>query len=190
VLAEELIVIDADSPLWRGMRPLLDAALRLEQHDEGYTWHGWNKEQVDTFLKGLPTPCSLVAGVWETTPARDDKPEQEQLVLGLVCEVVEGEVRSLRTFEALTEAGLKPMIELEAGLEDALYIMRAAKCAVAPVAWALFTDKPTWNAWIFGDAADAEDNVEEEEVIDKGELLTSLARRGQCVLMGSQTTHR
>jgi len=29
VLAEELVVLDADSPLWSAARPLLEAALRL-----------------------------------------------------------------------------------------------------------------------------------------------------------------
>jgi hypothetical protein len=189
VLAEELMVIDADSDLWRVVRPLLDAALRLEQHDDQYTWHGWNKAQIDIFLKSLPALCSLVAGVWETDPACDDTPEQEKLVIGIVCEVREGEVRSLRTFEALVEAGLKPVKQLEPGYEDAIDIMCATKSVVAPVAGALFTDKATWNAWIFGDAEGVETEIEKEAVIAKGELLAGFARQGRCVLMGSQTAH-
>jgi hypothetical protein len=189
VLAEELMIIDADSPLWFTARPLLDAALRLEQHNAGYIWHGWNKEQIDAFLNGLPSPCSLLAGVWQTEPAHGNKPEEEKLAIGIVCEVVEGEVCSLRTFGALTQSGLKPASELEAGFEDAVAIMRAAKSAVAPVAWALFTDISTWNTWIFGDG-DAEVAVERNGVVDKGELLARLARQGKCVLMGSQTARR
>jgi hypothetical protein len=189
VLAEEFVVIDANAVLWRAARPLLDAALRLDQSHEQYTWHGWNKTQIDIFLKSLPSPCSLVVGVWETEPAQDDTPEQERLVIGIVCEVGEGEVRTLRTFEALAETGLKPVEQLEPGFEEAIDIIRAAKKAVAPVAWALFTDRATWNTWIFGDADEVEAADGEEEIINKGELLASFARQGRCVLLGSQTAH-
>ena len=64
VLAEELCVLDGDSALWRPARPLLDAALRLEQNDDTYSWHGWNKQQIIAFLDQLPQKCSLVVGVW------------------------------------------------------------------------------------------------------------------------------
>ncbi len=189
VLADEFMVIDAESRLWQAVRQLLDAALRLEQQHGLNTWHGWNKAQIDIFLKSLPSPCSLVAGVWETGSARDEPPKQEQLVIGVVCEVQEGEVCSLRTFEALAEAGLKPVEQVEPGFEDAIDIMRAAKKAVAPVAWALFTDKITWDAWVFGDADYVEAANGVEGIIDKGELMASFARQGRCVLMGSQTAH-
>src|SRR5205085_4081448 len=97
----------------RAARPLLDVALRLEQNEDTYSWHGWSKKQISLFLKNLPPLCSLVLGVWETMPGSDDKSGQarEELRLGIVCEVVEGEVRSIRTFEALTAAGLKPTNE-------------------------------------------------------------------------------
>ena len=49
------------------------------------------------------------------------------------------EVRSIRTFEALIAAGLKPIKQLEPSYEEALEIMRAARVQIAPVAWALFT---------------------------------------------------
>src|SRR5438552_929145 len=126
VLTEELVVIDGDSQLWRAARPLLDVALRLEQNDDIYSWHGWGKEQIDIFLKNLPHMCSLVLGVWETMPVSEDESgqEREELRLGIVCEVVEGKVRSIRTFEALTAAGLKPVNELEPGIDDALEIIR------------------------------------------------------------------
>ena len=95
MLAEELVVIDGDSQLWRAARPLLDVALRLEQNDDSYSWHGWSKEHMNTFLKGLPPLCSLVLGVWETVPGLEDEggQDREELRLGVVCEVVEGEVR-------------------------------------------------------------------------------------------------
>ena len=105
------------------------------------------------------------------------------LVLGCVCEVLKGEICSIRTFKALEEAGLLPMRELEPGFEHAREIMRVAKKLVAPVAWALFTDKVTWDEWLFADDGDG-------MVIDKGELLALLARQGRCVLLGNQTTHQ
>ncbi len=76
----------------------------------------------------LPSRCSLVAGVWETEAAGTAR-EQEYLVLGCICEVVEGEVRSVRTFEALTAAGLKAVKHLEPGFEDAFEIMQGAGSA-------------------------------------------------------------
>ncbi len=127
VLADEFMVIDAESRLWQAVRPLLDVALRLAQQHEQFTWHGWNKAQIEIFLKSLPSPCSLVASAWEMGPGQNDALEQEKLVVGMVCEVHEGEVCSLRTFEALAEAGLKSVEQLEPGFEDAIDIMRAAK---------------------------------------------------------------
>ena len=182
MLADELVVLDAGSRLWEPARALLATALRLEQHDDTYTWHGWDKRQMSEFLKNLPSPCSVVVAVWETIPAEDGAEEHEELVLGVVCEVVEGEVRSIGTFDALIAAGLKPLKELEPGFDDAIEIMRAARELMGPVAWALFIEKPTWNEWLFasGDAG---------AVVDKGELLASFARQGRCVLMGNQTRH-
>jgi len=184
VLAEELLVFDAASPLWNATRPLLDVALRLEQYDESYTWHGWNKQQISTFLKSLPPRCSLVVGVWKTASAGNDEEqhEYESLVLGVVCEVVDGEVCSIRSFEALAEYGLKAVEDLEPGVDDALEIMRVVRAQVAPVAWALFTDKAAWDEWLF--AGD-----DKGSVVNKGDILASLARQGRCVIMGSQTGH-
>lgn len=179
MLAEELLVIDAHAPLWQTARPLLDVALRLSQNDETYNWHGWHKHQMQNFLDSLPGQCSLVLGVWETVPQEANEAEHEQLVLGIVCEVDAGEVRSVRTFEALAAAGLKPVHELEPGVEDALEIMRIARTEAGPVAWALFMEKAAWDEWLF---AGDEDGV----AADKAEFLASLARQGRCVLMGSQ----
>lgn len=187
VLAEELVVIDAQSPLWATARPLLDAALRLEQNDENYVWHGWNKQQIESLLANLPPRCSLVVGVWEVQADEGTAIEQEILSVGIVCEVVDGTVTSIRTFDALMEAGLKATNELEPGFEDAVAIMRAARSMVAPVAWALFTDRETWNEWVLGCNEDDGDGV--NSVRDKGELLATLAREGRCVLMGSRTAH-
>ena len=190
VLAEELLVLDGDSALWQPVRPLLDAALRLEQNDDTYSWHGWNKRQVNNFLQNLPPRCSLIVGVWESENDVGEGAafEREPLVLGVVCEVVEGEVHSIRTFEALATAGLKPTDQLEPGIEDALEIMRQAKIQVAPVAWALFTDRTTWNEWLLADDADGGDG-EDGGVIGKGALLSSFSSKGRCVLMGSQAAH-
>jgi hypothetical protein len=184
VLAEELVVIDGDSQLWHTARPLLNAALRLEQNDDTYSWHGWGKEQIHIFLKNLPPLSSLVLGVWETVPGVEDESEQtrEELRLGIVCEVVESEVRSIRTFEALTAAGLKPINELEPGIDDALEIMRVARTQIAPIAWALFIEKAAWDEWLFAEGRDG-------AVIDKGDVLASLARQGRCVILGSQVAH-
>jgi hypothetical protein len=183
VLADELVVLDADSHLWRAARPLLDAALRLDQHNDTYSWHGWDKQQMSRFLKNLPSPCSLIVGVWETISTEDDTAEREELALGIVCEVVEGEIRSICTFEALASAGLKPIKQLEPGFDDAIEIMRVARKFVAPVAWALFIEKMAWDEWLFAAGDDG-------AVVNKGELLASFARQGCCVLMGSQTTHQ
>ena len=160
----------------------MDAALRLEQNESDYSWHGWCKEEIGQFLKSLPARCSLVVGVWETLDEESGALEEELLWLGLACEVVRGEICSVRTFEALREAGLKGIGQLEPGIEDALEIMRVVRTAVAPVAWALFTDRATWNEWLFASAEDG-------GIIDKGEVLAALARQGRCVLLGSQTAH-
>jgi hypothetical protein len=178
LLAEELTVVDGDSPLWQAVRPLLDVALRLEQLDGAYSWHGWSKRQIDTFLANLPPQCSLVVGVWETEAGTAG--EREFLVLGFVCEVVGGEVCSVRTFESLAAAGLKAVKHLEPGFEDAFEIMRVARTQVAPVAWGLFTDRTTWDEWLFASNGDV------GEVIDKGELLASFACKGRCVLLSSE----
>lgn len=178
MLAEELLIIDGDAPLFRPLRPLVDSALRLDHSDDAYNWHGWNKAQIERFLQSLSQPCSLVAGVWETVPGEGETPEQEKLVLGCVCEVRDGEVQTIRTFEALAQAGLKAVDQLEPGIEDALEIMRAAR-SIAPVAYALFIEKPAWDEWIFA-------NREDGGVVDKGEALAAIAREGRCVLMGSQ----
>ncbi len=183
MLAEELIVVDPDSPLWSSARPYLDIALRLEQSDDSYSWHGWHKHQIEQFLKNLPPRCSLVIGVWETLSTEETASSQhEPLILGVACEVLEGQVCSIRTFEALTAAGLKPASHLEPGIDDALEIMRLVRAQIAPVAWALFTNKATWDEWLFTSATNG-------GIIDKGEILTALARQGRCVLLGSQSTH-
>lgn len=179
MLAEELTVLDVDSALWRAARPLLDAALLLEQNETSYSWYGWNKQQVDVFLKELPAKSSLVVGVWEVVAEEGAKAVHELLTLGVVCEVVEGEVHSVRTFEALSDVGLNASEQLEPGIEDALEIMRVVNAEVAPVAWALFTDKATWDEWLFAHGDDG-------GAMNKGELLASLARQGRCVLLGSQ----
>jgi hypothetical protein len=180
VLAEELSVIDADSPLWGRMRPLLDIVLRLEQ-DDTWVWHGWSKSELNAFLQSLPMHCSLVVGVWET--GIDERGQaREQLILGGVCEVIEAKIHTIRTFEALADPDLPPVQELEPGFEHALAIMRVARIQVAPVAWALFTDRTTWEEWLFvvGD---------DEAEINKGDVLASFAHQGRCVLLGSQATH-
>jgi hypothetical protein len=163
------------------LRPLLDAALRLEWNDESYSWHGWDKAQIQKFLDSLPASCSLVAGIWETFP--DGEQAVERLVVGFLCEVREGIIRTIRTFDSLVEAGLKPVDQLEPGIEDALEIMRLARRLTSPVAWALFIEKAAWDAWLF--AADKHGGV-----VDKGEVLAQYAHQGKCVLLGSQAAHQ
>jgi hypothetical protein len=173
VLSEELLILDAESSLWHRIGPLLDAALRLEQREGSYAWHGWRKQQINAFLQRLPAHCALLLGVWETTAD-----QREVLALGCVCEVSEGEICSIRTFEAL---GNVPLVqELEPGFEHAAALMQAARVQVAPVAWALFTDKPTWDEWLLTEEVDG-------HVVGKGELLATLASQGRCVLLGNQT---
>jgi hypothetical protein len=181
VLVEELAVIDAASPLWGAVRPLLDAALRIEQQDSSYSWHGWRKEDINAFLKALPAHCSLLVGVWQVDASAAEM--SEQLMLGCVCEVVAGEISSVRTIETFTEAGLPPIAQLEPGYDHAQELIRITGKQVAPVAWAIFTDKVTWDEWLLTDR----DN---EHTLDKGELLTSLTQQGRCVLLGSQVAQR
>ncbi len=182
MLAKDLIVYDNDSPLWLSARPLLDIAVRLDQNDETYSWNGWNKRRITDFLISLPSPSSLIVGVWETISEKEGSPEGEKLVIGLVFEITEGEVSSIRTFDALTIDGLKPSTQLEPGIDDALEIIRHTEKLVAPVAWALFMEKSTWDEWL---SAIADDGT----VIDKGRQLITLIHQGRCVLMGSQTKH-
>jgi hypothetical protein len=182
VLAEDLLLVDTQSTLWDTARPLLEVAVRLEQGDDIYAWHGWDRRQIDAFLARLPAHCTLIAGVWETVSNEDDAQDKEQLVLCCICEVIEGQIHSIRTYEAFSDESLPSLTELEPGFEDARLLMNCAREHIAPVAWALFTDKDTWEEWIFTAG-------EDDSVIGKGELLASLARQGRCVLMGSQVAH-
>ncbi len=193
MFVEDLIIIDADSALWQPARPIVEAALGLAQNDEQFTWHGWSKTQIETFLHHLPSHCTLLLGVWETEESgvgeqmTEQEPgetveEHEKLILGVICEVVQGEVSSIRTFEALVDESLPPLSQLEPGYQHALALMQATRKQVAPVAWALFTDRETWQEWLFS-------QKDAQGELDKGTLLTSLAQQGRCVLMGSQTSH-
>ena len=178
MIAEELVIFDSDSTLWQAIRPLLTIALNIEQH-EHYVWHGWDNASITSFLQHLPSPSTLIVGVWST-----NADEQEQLQLGFVCEVRDGQVTTIRTFESLVDEDIPPVQELEPGAEHALAIMRYARTHVAPVAWALFTDKETWDAWI---NADKESDGTENVVVDKGALIQAFAQQGRCVLMGNQS---
>lgn len=187
MLAEDFVIVDPNSPSWGAIRPYVEAALRLEQNEvPPPLWYGWGKQQIDAFLRGLPSPCSLLIAVWETEDAVEGNLHgdgaREMLILGCVCEVVAGDVRSIRTFESLRGDDLPPLEQLEPGYEHAFELLRVARKLVAPVAWGLFTDKQTWNEWIF-----TEDN--DGITVDKGQLLAELAQQGKCVLMGSQTAH-
>ena len=182
MLAKEFIVFDSNSPLWLSTRTLLDITLRFDQNDETYSWNGWSKQPIRDFLNSLPSPSSLVVGVWETIPEKEGSPECENLVIGLICEIIDGEVCSVRTFDSLTVGGLKPSNQLEPGIDDAREIIRQTEKLVAPVAWALFTEKSTWDELLF---AGEEDSI----VVDKGQQLTTFTRQGRCVLMGSQTKY-
>jgi hypothetical protein len=181
VLIEELAVIDATSPLWSAVRPLLDVALQIEQQDNSYSWHGWRKEDINAFLKPLPAHCSLLIGVWQEDTSVPEM--SEQLVLGCVCEVVNGEVCSIRTIETFIDVGLPPIAQLEPGYIHAQELIRIAGKQVAPVAWALFTDKVTWDEWLLTE-------IDTEHHLNKSELLTSLTQQGRCVLLGSQINQR
>jgi len=193
VLTEDFVIVDVNSPSWSAVQPYVEAAFRLEQNEGSSVWHGWDKRQIDTFLQQLPSPCSLLVAVWESEEAVEDDGKgqgtQEALILGCVCEVVGGEVRSIRTFESLQGDDLPPLAELEPGFEHAFELMRVVRRLVAPVAWGLFTDKQTWNEWIFQEGGKSLSSDNDGITIDKGELLAELAQQGRCVLMGSQTTH-
>ncbi len=186
MLAEELTVLDADSLLWSTAHPLLNVALQLEQNDETFSWHGWDKQQINQFLASLPSKCTLVVGVWdffqEEVDGSAESVEHELLTTGIVCEVLDGVIHSIRTFNALLNAGLKSVEQLEPGIEDATDILRVVRKAIAPAAWALFTDRATWNEWIYAD-------TDEAHGMNKGELLATFARQGRCVLLGGQTVH-
>jgi hypothetical protein len=172
VFADEFAVLDGDSPLWKAAHPLLQVALQLEQQ-EGMSWHGWQLAPIEQLLQKLPSPCSLVLGVWETHE------DSEHLVQGLVFEVIEGEVKTIRTLEALVPHGLKPPQELEAGIDDAFEILRIVKRQIAPTAWALFTEKPAWDEWLLSDNLAG-------QPISKADLLSTMTEKGRCVLLGTQ----
>ncbi len=174
MLAEELHIVNADAPSWQAVRPMLSIALQLEQ-DDTYVWHGWDKAQIMTLLNHLPAHCTILAGVWS---GADDRQPKESIVFSCICEIIDGEVRTVRTFEALTGEDLPTFERLEPGFEHALEIMRVVRHTIAPVAWALFTDKDTWDEWVY---------TGDKHVVDKGKLLASFAQQGRCVLMGSQT---
>lgn len=183
MLAQELVIVDGDMPEWESVRPLVDSALRLEQSQKSASWHGWTKEQIDTFLKQLPPHCTLLLGVWETRIDERTAQERDLLVLGCACEVVDGSISSVRTVASLVESNGPSLEELEPSFEHAYTLMQSAKRQIAPVAWALFTDRATWNEWVYTESENGEE-------IDKGELLAALARQGRCVLMGNQTAHK
>lgn len=199
MLTEDFVIVDVDSPSWSAVRPFVEAALWLEQDEEGsLSWYGWDRRQIEAFLRGLPSPCSLLVAVWETERAvgvGDESGEQEGedtrevLVLGCVCEMVGGEVRSVRTFESLQGDDLPPLGELEPGYEHAFEVMRVVRRLVAPVAWGLFTDKQTWDEWVFQEGNKSFSYENDGGRVDKGKLLAELAQQGRCVLMGSQTSH-
>ncbi|HYX48389.1 MAG TPA: hypothetical protein VE843_01505 [Ktedonobacteraceae bacterium] len=182
MFAEEFIVIDADSPLWSSARPLLDLAVRLDQNEETYSCNGWNKRQIRGFLDSLPSRSSVIVGVWETIPEKEGSSEHENLFIGLVCEIIDGEINSIRTFDALTLGGLKPSNQLEPSIDDAQEIIGHVEKLVAPVTWALFTEKSTWDEWLL---ANLDDSIE----VDKGKQLIALVHQGRCVLMGRQTKY-
>ncbi|GHO50031.1 hypothetical protein KSX_81940 [Ktedonospora formicarum] len=171
-------MLDTDSALWETVKPLLTAALRLDQ-EHLPSWRGWSKESIELFLRTLPAHCALIGGVWDTL--NDEHGEREVLVFGVVCEVREGKISSLRTFEALHDKALPPVQALEPGFEHAREIMRVAKTQVAPVAWALFTDKHTWDAWLLATSEDG-------GPCDKKAVLDALMHEGRCVLMGNQAS--
>jgi hypothetical protein len=194
VLTEDFLIIDPNSPSWSAIRPYVEAVFRLEQNEGSSVWHGWDKQQIDAFLQQLPSPCSLLVAVWETEEdavASDIQGSnaREVLVLGCVCEVVAGEVRSIRTFESLQDDDLPPLEELEPGYQHAFELMRVVRKLVAPVAWGLFTDKQTWNEWIFQERDKSLLYDNDGTAVNKGKLLAELAQQGRCVLMGSQTAH-
>ncbi len=78
--------------------------------------------------------------------------------------------------------GLKPSDQLEPGIDDAREIILHAERVVAPVAWALFLEKTTWEEWLFTQS-------DEGIVLEKGQQLMDLAHQGRCVLLGRQTTY-
>ena len=185
MLAEELSVVDTQSPLWTPLRSLLKEALRLDQQDTSYYWYGWNKQQIETFLQKLPTHCTLVVAVWDTSledgeDNEEKEAEQEFICIGWVAEVQEGSIKAIRTLDTFAE--LPPVQQLALGYEHALEIMRVARLQIAPVAYALFTDKHTWDDWLYTAG-------QQQDVTDKGALLASFAHQGRCVLMGSEVGH-
>lgn len=182
MLAEEFKVIDSDSTLWLSSNSLLDIVRRFEEQNEAYSWNGWNNQQIRNFLQSLPARSSIVVGVWETIAEKDGSAESEKLVIGLICEVIHGEVYSIRTFDALSSDGLKPSNQLEPGIDDARKIILYTEKLVAPVAWALFTEKTTWDELLFS-------SVDNGTVVDKAQQLAALIHQGRCVIMGNKTKY-
>ncbi len=182
MIAEEFMVIDDSSPLWQSCSSLMDVALRIDGSDDGYSWNGWNKQQIRNFLHSLPSKSSIVLGVWEMSCGKEHYSEREELAIGLVFEVIDGDVYSVRTFDALKADGLKPSNQLEAGIDDAREIIRHAEKVVAPVAWALFLEKTTWDEWLF-------ETIDIDAQADKAQQLEVMTNQGRCVILGSKTRY-
>lgn len=185
MLTEELSIIDPVSPLWNTVRPLLDAALKLEQGPSDMVWHGWHKPQIDAFLRELPDPCTLLVAVWDTSENNEatvDDTAPETVAVGIIFEIRAGVIHSLRTIETLVAHGLPPLASLEPGYQHAFDMIRITRTQIAPVAWALFTDWTTWNEWLYAEN-------EQGEPLNKGVLLAEMAHQGRCVLMGSRAGH-
>ena len=109
MLAEELVVHDADSPLWQAAKPLLEIAWKLEQSDDTYSWHGWRKAHINAFLASLPRHCSFLVGGWrseELSSIDSITQTTDALIIGLVCEIDAAEIHTVRTFASLTDARL------------------------------------------------------------------------------------
>ena len=172
MLAEALSVEHADSALWQALRPLVEVALRLEQEAATSSWRGWQKQSIETFLKGLPDHCALLVGVWEDGAGEGT---EEMLYLACACEVRHGEVIAVRCLDALDGPEQRVW---EPGIQHGLEMMRMVRSRVAPVAWALFTDKATWDEWLFT-------TQEDEGALDKGALLVALTHQGRCVILGN-----
>jgi hypothetical protein len=123
-----------------------------------------------------------VVGVWETISENAGIAESERMVIGLICEVIHGEVHSIRTFDALSANGLKPSNQLEPGVDDAREIILYTEKLVAPVSWAFFTEKTTWDALLFS-------SVDNGTMVDKAQQLAALIHQGRCVIMGNKTKY-
>jgi hypothetical protein len=145
----------------------LDTYYRLVYHllwmkDDGYVsipphpghWHGWNYQDIQSFVKRLPTAATLALGVFEDAA----------LVIGLILEFHQGMIKKVTTFEALAE----PANVADISYDAVEHLWRQLDERFAPPVGVLLCTQEVFDLWI---------NTEK----DKYRLLQDAQERGEAL---------